>query len=536
MFTLEAVKKNRAILIILVMALLLRLPGMGWGLESVIEYFEPDEWAHTQVAKEILNSVDNKMVPDAKVQRYWTTWGYGAGIGIASYPVFKTLDLLGRALLHTDLTIFARLVSLAFSLSLILLVFLVGQWLFNDRRKALLAAAVLALFDLNATYSHYGTPDIVHSFWFLGALFFATLYFFPNIGAISRLTNLAGKYSWILMTIASSAALAIRFDPIPMLAIAALYLWKMIQEKSSKLALPMIWFLALNVFLLFAFTGFHYSPEDFLKSYKKIVEDNRIESFPYGQSLYKPLAYILITAAGTSLPIILVAAASLLRIFKRKDQPKLKKIALLWSLILIGAFLLVYFGPHLSVRRINVFLPFVALAAAYGLGELLNSGEKLKKIAVYSVIGYTGLLAAISQAQFLNDPRYRAEQFILSDPTVAGATIDYTEYAKTLRMPGPSQIGPAAFPEIIVMQETFYGRFWKSLATPFKIPTCCDEVLHCKNYNQCVSIQAMLSGNSPYQLIKEFRLWHPFPERFVFQKLFGNYETFLGDVLIFRKI
>ena len=221
----EKIKKHRLIITILILALLIRLPGLSWGLGDVIEYFEPDEWAHTQVAKEIIDSIDDKLAPDEKVERYWTTWGYGVGVGITGYPLFKILDATGYALLDTYITLFARFISLTFSLSLILLVFWVGQWLFRDRRKALLAAALLALFDLNATYSHYGTPDIAHSFWFLGAFFFATLYFFPPGPDDSRLTRLAGKYSWALMVIASSATLAVRFDPIPLLAIAGFYVW-----------------------------------------------------------------------------------------------------------------------------------------------------------------------------------------------------------------------------------------------------------------------------------------------------------------------
>jgi hypothetical protein len=44
-----------------------------------------------------------------------------------------------------------------------------------------------------------------------------------------------------------------------------------------------------------------------------------------------------------------------------------------------------------------------------------------------------------------------------------------------------------------------------------------------------------MGGRSPFELVQVFRVRHPFPERLLFKALFGTYETFLGDVLVYAK-
>jgi hypothetical protein len=45
--------------------------------------------------------------------------------------------------------------------------------------------------------------------------------------------------------------------------------------------------------------------------------------------------------------------------------------------------------------------------------------------------------------------------------------------------------------------------------------------------------QDILLGRSPFRLIRQFEVTHPFPERMLFKRLFGTFETFLGDVRIY---
>ncbi len=202
----------------------------------------------------------------------------------------------------------------------------------------------------------------------------------------------------------------------------------------------------------------------------------------------------------------------------------------LWVAAMTLTFLFVQFGPPVAVRKANIFLPFLAMIGSYGLISHVS-----KKVFVLSVLFYTFSLTLISQLYFVKDPRYAVSRFIQEKIEGRGLKVDYTEYARTKDMPSPDK-GYSGNPDIIVMHETYYGRYWKSVSTPFKIPVCCREVWHCSVYEQCLSTQAIFGGLSPYFLLTKFEVNHPFPERIFFKKAFGNYETFLGDMLIYRKV
>ena len=89
--------------------------------------------------------------------------------------------------------------------------------------------------------------------------------------------------------------------------------------------------------------------------------------------------------------------------------------------------------------------------------------------------------------------------------------------------------------DLFIMHETYYGRYWKFFTTPFKIPKCCDEVYHCESEEVCLFYQGVLSGQEAnLELIKSFETVEIFPERILFKHLFGTYETFLGDVKIYK--
>ncbi|MEM6698163.1 MAG: hypothetical protein AAF599_07190, partial [Bacteroidota bacterium] len=88
--------------------------------------------------------------------------------------------------------------------------------------------------------------------------------------------------------------------------------------------------------------------------------------------------------------------------------------------------------------------------------------------------------------------------------------------------------------DILVLHEAAYGRYWKMFTTPFRMPNCCDEVYHC-NENACKEMQAILLAQTEFELLKTFETLETFPERILFKRYFGTYETFLGDVRIYEK-
>ena len=47
---------------------------------------------------------------------------------------------------------------------------------------------------------------------------------------------------------------------------------------------------------------------------------------------------------------------------------------------------------------------------------------------------------------------------------------------------------------------------------------------------------AILNQRDDLVLFKEFRTWDVFPERLLYHHLFGYYETFLGDVVVYKRV
>jgi hypothetical protein len=91
--------------------------------------------------------------------------------------------------------------------------------------------------------------------------------------------------------------------------------------------------------------------------------------------------------------------------------------------------------------------------------------------------------------------------------------------------------------EYFVLHESWYSRYTQSMTTPFGVPTCCEEVYNCIGQPECDQIQAMvLDQRDDVVLHKAFRTWDVFPERLLCHHFFGYYETFLGDVVIYKRI
>ncbi|MCB0569479.1 MAG: hypothetical protein KDC66_06945, partial [Phaeodactylibacter sp.] len=182
------------------------------------------------------------------------------------------------------------------------------------------------------------------------------------------------------------------------------------------------------------------------------------------------------------------------------------------------------------VRRANIFLPFIAVLAAYGLMGIRKN--MLRRLVIAAVGLYTLAIAWEGQSNAWWDTRYAAREYLLGH--YDGRRIEYSPYAMAIGMPKGVPLGERG--DILVAHETYYSRYWKSLTTPFTIPKCCEEVYHCISVEDCERYQGLLSGQSPdYREVQRFdsRAW--LPERKLYKQWFGTYETFLGDVIIFER-
>lgn len=582
---LKKLSATHLLILICVGSLLIKAISLPWGLKTAdagMGYFEPDEWAHTEIAKEFINSFDKNVVSDNIVTRYWNAWGFGTQIGLFSYPFLKFFPHLNA----TFITMMGRILSLFYSLLLILLVFLITYYISHNKKTALFSSFFISIFDLTTTYSHYATPDIAHIFWYYTSIFLLLIRYRPNTSDhyintvldknIASILSFLKKYYTPLVSLSLSMALAIRFDPIPLVMMLLFFFSTNLINRKSTISLKkelyqLTKILALTLFFFLIMHINVYSLQDLAKATHKLVEDNTVPYFLDQDLIYKLLLYPLIIAAGTSLPVFLLFMFGFFTaVFTKGTGHYEKRAYFFFAVALFLSFLILYFGPPITVRRAIIFLPFVAITAPSGLINLHQRKIKAANIYVYAILFYTLLLTLISQYYFTADTRFQAEGFLKKNS--GDKIILYSEYAYSQSMPmgilldseathGNTVILTAKNPDpiqvteyinrmvstvnetgkmemdILVLHENYYGRYWKSVSSPFKNPPqCCEEVSRCKAKEICLREQALLSNQTNFKLVKKIEVKHPFPERLIFKKLFGTYETFLGDTLIFEKI
>ena len=83
---------------------------------------------------------------------------------------------LGVNLTSVNLVLIGRLLSLAYGIFLPPLIYLFVKHVLHNHQAALIAGLILAVSDLHVTYSHYGVPEVSHTFWFFFTAVFLVLY------------------------------------------------------------------------------------------------------------------------------------------------------------------------------------------------------------------------------------------------------------------------------------------------------------------------------------------------------------------------
>lgn len=510
--------------LILLLALALRLPGWFTQDEkSRFRLFEPDEYQHVEIAVYQIQCIDSSLLQDWDVERkMFNARGYGIQLGCLAWLNYR---IWGMTLNPENIILLGRMLSTTYALLSILLIYYFGRLLFGKREVALMAALLLAICDLNVTSSHYAIPAASYIFW---------VYLFVGAGALWLRQSFMGNGKKQLLYVAfmawtASAAFAAKFDFIPLVVgLGMIPLTALLR----KLPLGRALLLSMSFLLMFGLsfglqTTFNFTLERIHYSFWDLYRQNKDVIPVDSHRLFNPIVYLIGVIAATSLPVAAFGGLGIRRIWK-------DRAIYLPYLLLFLAVVLLESGVRWSsdvpfIRRANIFMPPMVLLAAYGWDTL--TGSRRKWWAMLMVL-YTLGLCLISQSNAWWDSRYAARRYLLEE--LADRRIKYGSYAHAVGMPPGVSLQEKE--DILVLHEAFYGRYWRSFTTPFRIPTCCDEVYHCEA-EHCQNMQLILAGTHPdYRLLKAFRTREYFPERVLFKKYLGNFETFLGDVLVLERI
>ncbi len=522
------------LLLISLLALALRIPGAFWGhIDRAANIWEPDEFQHEQIATEQMNFLDSTLYSGRDFSTIWNVRSYGIQLGTMAYLGYRA----GLLELKPHKIVFAgRFLSIIYSLLLVLLVYLLANFLFDSSRIALLAALLMSGFDLNITYSHYALPESSYVFWMYAAVF-TLIFLYKKVVETPPSFPAQWSNNFILLLFTPfplAMSFATKFDFLP-LALCGLLLFFLVFRKELQFAA----FFTIGIWILLVFVGYYWLAhafnitfDDIERSYKVIRALNEDVVPEDKHWLHNPILYLSAVIGGSSLPIVILTGITLWLFAKNGNNPLpfLRKHTVAGIVLLclfIGLEFLVRWRIDTPfVRRANEFLPFCALLAAYGLHYFSYQKQGFWRRALpATVVVYTLCIAIVAQYNFWNDNRFLVQDYLQEH--YPNQPAEYSVYASTVKS------NVAQDSDILVIHEAYYGRFWKSFTTPFKVPQCCKEVYHCSD--QCDFYQQLLRGETEYKLVKTFPTLEIFPERLLYKHLYGTYETFLGDMRIYEK-
>jgi hypothetical protein len=524
----------------------LRVPGWFTEEEKARwRLFEVDEEQHVAIMMHRFNELSDGVdtIKHQFTEASYNVRGYGyvtAAVARGKYffsrdsPTFGKVVLLGRQL------------STFYSLCLIVIVFFIGRVGGLSPPAAGVAALLMAACDVNATYSHYMLPAA-------GYVMFSYLALLGGVKLIKGPSVMGLGF----LALGTAGAIAFKFDVFPALWGGLLLLllvgWRIwgraaaespvepttnTKEKTgglpglhwSVIPLALIGLSGCLLLLTFGWTWeeIEHSFITLRKANKNVI---RLEDHFRDNLITYPMGVL----AGIGLPAFALAAWATIKLaLGRWRSGRLftfKSLALGYgAAFLLTEFALRWYMDTTFIRRVNIFMPAVALLAAYALQRL-----RAKPWLSVLVIAWSLGLGLVGQSHHWFDTR-----------------IAMRDWANVY-LPKPAKVAISASINIdgmrnwryylkhdweyFITSEAFYRRYTKSMTTPFGVPECGTGVYHGGPVDQCEDFQAMQFGtHEGVVLVKEFKTWDVFPERLLYHHFFGYYETFLGDVKVFRRI
>ncbi|WP_020569885.1 hypothetical protein [Neolewinella persica] len=522
---------QKLLLLALIIGAALRIPGWFTEEENARwRLFEVDEEQHVAIAMHRFNELNQgrDTIWHLFREASYNVRGYAyvnATIAHVWYRIFKQAPNFG------DTVLLGRQMSTLYALLLIVVVFYLGRASGLSPPFAGTAALLMAACDVNATYSHYCLPAS-------GYILFAWL---ALLGGI-RLIRGPSWRSLGLLALGAAGAAVFKFDVFPLvwggLLLILLSLRGIGDGDLHRVGIPW-YFLPAGIGLLaslLVILTIGWSWEEIVYSFETLRKVNRDVIRSEDHFRDNLLTYPMGVLAGIGLPAFCLAAWSALGIIRRRvtDFGKFwsfHNLAVAYILgYLLTEFLVRWYMDTTFIRRVNVFMPAVALLAAFGLQRL-----RAKPWLIAVVIAWSLGLGIVGQSHHWFDTRIAMRDWANKE------------------LPKPAKVGISASINIdglenwryylnydweyFIIHEAFYSRYTKSMTTPFGIPECCNGIYHCGPVDQCIDFQTMLLGQrDDLVLIKAFRTWDVFPERLLYHHFFGYYETFLGDVEVYRRV
>jgi 4-amino-4-deoxy-L-arabinose transferase-like glycosyltransferase len=503
--------------IIVIIGLAARLPGVYWGsnFPAGWESHHPDEFTHWTNTKLLLNP------------SYFGTWrphpypkGLAATVAVPALAVRKLNIRGGDWPYRRTVTVAGRLVSVAFGVATILVLVLITNLFFNDRRVGLTAGLILALGGLHVTQSHFFVSDVAAQFWLLLGLYLLLRELTRD--ASDRRTYLG----WAAFCMGAAFGMKLVVAALPTLALIVL----LRRPRLARTAHTAVFFLAGFVAINFA----SYTPHDLYRTLRGGVSDPSVYN-----RLTGILLYIVELPSIVSLPVAvlgLIGGLALVRhAFASENRPRLPAIVLIAVLpLLVHAYFVAMSLDHFPRHLIPV-IPWLALAAGWSLVKL---GDRIKAKGVHPgvlTVPFFLYLAAFvydGERVFITEPRNEAASWILNN-VPSGTTLwwrgPWFEGYEYVRYPMKGK------PSILVIDMKDANHYLRGMTLRDSFPEDSRNIFDSFGQDWVESMQAVFRGTSGYREVARFSEGYVMPEYVVTDRLIGNRSrNYVAEIVVFH--
>jgi hypothetical protein len=502
---------------LIVIALVARLPGVSWGSKfpGGWQSHHPDEFTHWTNTQLLLNP------------SRFGTWrphpypkGLAATVAVPALTVRKLNIRDGDWPYKRTVIVAGRLVSVAFGAATIVVLVLITNLFFADRRVGLAAGLILALGGLHVTQSHFFVSDVAGVFWLLLGLYLL-------LRELKKEPSDGRAYlEWAALCMGVAFGMKLVIAGLPTLALIVL----LRRPRLVRIAHTAVFFLAGFVAINFA----SYTPHELYRTLRSGIGD------PYVYNrLTGILLYIVELPSIVSLPVAVLGLLGGIALARRalapENRPRLPGILLVAVLPLaIHAYFVALKLDHFP-RHVLLFIPWLAVAAGW---SLVRIGDRLKKRGIHPgllMVPFFLYLAAFvydGERVFITDPRNDAATWILKN--VPSST---TMWWRGAHLEGyePVWYPMKGTPTILVVDMKDANHYLSGMGRSFSYPRDSRNIFDSFGQDWVDSMQAVFRGTSDYREVARFGEGYMMPEYVVTDRLIGNRSrNYVAEIVVFR--
>ncbi len=494
--------------LILLLGIATRVPGLFWGygaFGSQILVLHPDEPEYT------LGRHEETAYPRGLSVNVGLLSRLLAAAGVPGVARGERYDLL-----------LGRIVSLAYGVLTLLVVYRLARAVFRDDRIALLSAFFLSLANLHVTYSHIGIPDSAATFWFWAAL--ATAH-----TALARESRRAA----LLSAVCSGAAGAMRYQAT---SLVPLVFW--VARSRGRIWKGLLVLVGVATSFL-VFSGLSVN----LRGAWTLLTNVMVWGDLGWRKIFLPVVYLTALLVGVGLPVFVLAGYGLLAFAREK-----RAIWRGWREVLADHDLPIVLAPAVAFlqastvalwapRHVTVLTPFLAMLGAYGVVRLPVtalgpvSAQAVRGALVAAIALYSAVHVASVQAYFVDDPLERAGRWLRAN-VPAGVTLSVfvaevpPEYPTIAEWEG----------NYLVLSARGYGRYRYKHFLPSWLTGRFPEPreIYGGTRKDAERLQKVFRGELPYRLVKRIRLRFYTPE-LILSHAYWYSQPHLYEVLIYER-